>query len=534
MKRFTFALIALMVVALLLSGCGGKGTDQPGTGTPVTQPASGPETSTTTDFKAEDIDNLDADITIVQGLDLVSWDPVNTSDLWNGYIINNIYTKLFTFDENINGIPELCKSYERISDTEWHFTIYTGVKNHDGTTLTIDDVVHSLNRTKGGTAIGALFLPVDEITKVNDDTLSITTNGPYPALPTALTHQACCIVPQQYSEKAEASDDWSSPIGSGRYKFESRLIGDNIKLVRFEDYYNQDDRALNKTLTFKIIPEGTSRTMAVETGTADVNIDFDTVDYNRVVKDPNLKLWEHYSQTVWHLGMDNTHEWFSNQLVRQAVSFAIDREACLELGHNGHGTVMYNSATFAPTCLGAVVNPLNLYSYDPEKAKQLMADAGCTGFDTEIIVFSDERERIATVVQANLAEIGINAKVTRIENAVFAQTIHSHGAPMFVTSWGAYWDPDLFLARRFSEAGRGGVNRVHYFNEELDKMILEGRSTFDNDARAVTYKAIQEFLAEEAPEVDLYVSVMFTLANKDIKGVEINVERPYNYYKLHY
>jgi len=232
--------------------------------------------------------------------------------------------------------------------------------------------------------------------------------------------------------------------------------------------------------------------------------------------------------------MDNTHEWFSNKLVRQAVSFAVDRAACLEVGHNGHGTVVYNSATFAPTCLGAIDNPLDMYSYNPERAKELMAEAGCTGFDTEIIVFRDETERIATLVSYYLSEIGINAQVKRIENAVFASMIADHQAPMFITSWGCYWDPDLFLARRFSGAGIGGVNRVWYLNEDLDVLIVEGRSTFDEAARAETYKKVQEFLAEEAPEVDLYVSVMFAMTNKDLKGVEINVERPFNYYKLHY
>ena len=502
MKRFTLVLIALMTLTLLFTSCTGSSGSS-------------------------------GDITIVQALDLVSWDPVNTSDLWNGYIINNIYVKLFTFDDQINGIPELCKEYERISDTEWHFTIYTDVKNHDGTILTIDDVVHSLNRTKEGTAIGALFGPVLEITKVDEDTLSITTDGPYPALPTALTHQACCIVPKHYSDVADA-ENWSKPIGSGRYKFESRSIGDSVKLVKFNDYYDQENPAMNNSLTFKIIPEGSNRTIAVETGAADLNIDFNTVDYDRVSNNSDLKLWSVPSQSVWHLGMDTTHEWFSNKLVRQAVNFAIDRESALQMGHNGHGTVMYNCSTIAPTCLGAVVNPLDMYSYNPEKAKELMAEAGCTGFNTEIVVFSDERERIATVIQSNLAVIGINATITRIESAVFPQTIAEHRAPMFITSWGAYWDPDLFLARRFSQAGIGGVNRGHYLNPDLDVLILEGRSSFDNDERAITYKKVQEFMAEEAPEVDLYVSVMFALAKKDLKGVSINVERPYDFYKLHY
>ena len=517
MVKRIFSLLLMLVVLTTMTGTG------------LAAPKDAPDK-----FTLGPGDNLDADITIVQALDMVSWDPTNTSDLSNGYVINNVYSKLFTFDENLNAVPEMCESYTMVSDTEWHFKIYDGIKCHDGSILTADDVVDSLNRTKNGTAIGALFKPVLEITKIDDLTISITTDGPYPALPTALTHQSCCIVPKAYADKAVASGDWSHPIGSGRYTFDSRLIGDSVKLVRFDDYFNQNDKALNKSLTFKVIPEGSSRTIAIETGTADVNVDFDTVDYNRVANSDKVALWQHYSQTVWHLGYDNTNGWFANPLVRQAINYAIDREACLEVGHNGQGTVVYNCATFAPTCLGAIDNPLGMYSYDPDKAIALMKEAGCPGFDTEIIVFRDETERIATLCQAYLAVIGINAQVKRIENAVFASTIAEHKAPMFITSWGCYWDPDLFLARRFGTAGIGGVNRVWYLNPELDKLVIEGRSTFDQAARAEVYKKVQEFLAVEAPECDLYVSIMFSLTNKDIKGVEINVERPFNYYKLHY
>ena len=530
-KAITLFLAAAMTLSML-TGCGGG--DKPANPSEGTEVSEGSLREAPDTNPVGDDANLDADITVVQALDMVSWDPINTSDLSNGYVINNVYSKIFTFDENLNATPEMAASYERVSDTEWHFTIYDNIVCHDGTPLTAEDVVYSLNRTKTGTAIGALFAPVLEITQVDEFTFSITTEGPYPALPTALTHQATCIVPKHYAEVAVENDDWSAPVGSGRYTFGSRTIGDSIVLDRFEDYFDQEDAAMNKSLTFKVIPEGTSRTIAVETGTADLNVDFDAVDYDRVVSNPDVALWQHYSQTVWHLGMDNTQPWFDNQLVRQAIAYAIDREACMEVGHNGKGTVMYNSATVAPTCLGAVDNPLDMYSYDPEKAKELMAEAGCEGFETEIIVFRDETERIAVLCQAFLAEIGITAKVTRIENAVFASYIADHKAPMYVTSWGAYWDPDMFLARRFGTAGIGGVNRNWYLNEELDAMIVEGRSTFDEVERAATYKEIQEFLAVESPEVDLYVSVMFAMANKDLNGVEINVERPYNYYKLHY
>ena len=526
-------LLVLVMMASIMGGCGSSKKEGAGNA-PASAAKNAPKLAPG-DTKAEPGANLNADITIVQQLDMVSFDPINTSDLSNRYIIVNIYSYLFGLDEYLSYKPELVKDYKRINDSTWQFEIYKGVKSHDGQELTAEDVVYSLQRTQKGTAIGALFKPVDKISKVDDYTIQITTFGPYPALPTALTHVACGIVPKHYAEKAVAANDWSSPIGTGRYKFKSRLIGDSVVMERFDGYFNQADKARNKSLTFKIIPEGSGRTIAVETKKADLNVVFDTVDFDRVAGNANLQLWEHPSQMVWHLGYDNTNKNFTNKLVRQAINYAIDRKALMEVGHNGHGTVMFNNSTIAPTCLGAVNNPGNKYSYDPEKAKALMKEAGVSGFDTEIIVFRDEAERMAVLVQSYLKVIGINATVKRIENAVFAQTIQAHQAPMFITSWGSYWDPDLFLARRFTKDGIGGVNRIWYQNPALDSMIAKARTvSFDDKPRAEVYKEIQLFMAEEAPEADLYVNTMYALANKDLKGIEINIEMPYNYYKLHY
>src|SRR5512144_753692 len=169
---------------------------------------------------AEQKSGRDGSITVVQALDMISFDPTATSDLNNQYVLYNIYSRLFTFPNNrlAGDVKELCKDFKRVSDTEWHFTIWQNVKFHDGTTLTVDDVVYSLNRGKASAAIGALFKPVKEIKKVDDKTLAIITDGPYPAMTSALTHVATSIVPKSYAQKAEQTKDWSKPIGSGRYK----------------------------------------------------------------------------------------------------------------------------------------------------------------------------------------------------------------------------------------------------------------------------------------------------------------------------
>ncbi|HPK15484.1 MAG TPA: ABC transporter substrate-binding protein [Clostridia bacterium] len=574
MKRFVSVLLIALLVAMLFAGCAGDTltpeNSDPGTSDPVaTQTPSGgiqDQTSeeaaqagasteaggliqspvTEADFAAYDAidpglysydpasatNDYDGDIVIVQADDMVTFDTTVTTLLHNADIQYEIYSRLFVATPENAYVPELCESYELVSDTEWRFTIHKGVKFHDGSVLTIDDVVYSLNRAKDSAMMKNLYAPVVAITKVDDDTISITTNGPYPGLTAALGHAASSILSQEYAEWCIANDDWTKPIGTGRYKFDSREIGNYVKLVRFDDYFNQDDPARNASLTIKVIPEATARTIAVETGEAHVNVDFSTADYDRVLADGKLKIWARAGGTPHGLGMDVTVGWFTNKLVRQAVSYAIDREACLEVGYDGLGVVSYTP--LAPHCIGYVNNPLDMYSYDVEKAKQLMTEAGCTGFSTQLIVISAIDEKVAVVIQSNLAEIGINVEIVRIEPSVFTTTVLEHGAPLYINNWGCFRDPDMFLGRRFGTVGLGAANRNWYATEELDAMIVEARSTFDEEERAVLYKAIQEYLAVDMPEAELYVPNLFMLTSKEVKGAVINHDRPYRYYSLHF
>ena len=534
--RFVSLAVALAIVMALIGGCGAPAATT--TTAPPTTPegeaaaqagATGPEGA----VAAAGAD-FDADIVIATASDLVTFDPWGTTDPFTAYIIFNLYTRLFVQDKYIKGVPELAKSYEMVSDTEWRFTIWDDVKAHDGSYITIDDVVWSLNQALDSVVMRALFAPVLEINRYDDRTVQFITDGIFPSLPSALSNQGTSIVPQSYGEWAQANDDWTQPVGTGRYKLDSRVIGDSVRFVRFDDYFNPEERAKNASITYLVIPEGTARTIAVETGRADINIEFMTADYDRVMANPDLKLHTYPSQSVWHLGMDHTHEWFSNRYVRQAVSFAIDREACLYVGHDGKGVVMYNSSTFAPSILGAIVNPLDMYRYDPEEARRLMALAGSPQFQTDLLVMRDEAERIATVIQANLAEIGITVNVNRVEQATFLNYVQSHQAPMFITTWGCYWDPDLFLSRRFTELGFGGANRGWYSSPELDEMIRRGRSVLDLDRRIEYYRELQEFMAYEAVQVDLLVPYSFALARADLLGVFLGTDRATEFWMLHY
>lgn len=522
MKKIVAILMALSMM-LSLVACGGAGQDSNATD-------SGTAESNT--VPAETTEEKKTDLIIVQASDMNSFDPCLSNDVKTVGILNMVYNRLYELTDQLGAYPVLAENVEYISDTVLNIKIHEGVMFTDGTEMTSEDVQYSLLRAKEkATTAATLLSPILSVEIVDPYTVQITTDGVYTSILTAFTHLACSIVPKHYGEAADAADDWSKPVGSGRYTVVSRNIGDSVVLGKNENYWDPENGAQNDSLTFKVIPEGSNRTIMVETGEADLNIDFQTSDYNRVKSDPNLALHEHPSAMMFYLCMNcKEYEWLDNKLVRQAINYCIDREAVLLAGYDGLGTVL--NTYVAPSCLGYKDN--NVYSYNLDKAKELMTEAGCDGFEVELIVHTDSLQRIAEVLQGYLSQIGITTKITRIESTVRGTMMKAGEIPMCVATWACYQDPDLFLARIFGTSSLNASGYARFENDTFTELYNKAHSLTDDDERAEIYGEIQDLLVEEAPWCPLFVSTMFALAREGLQGVEINTESPFNFYKLHY
>ena len=519
-KRILAAVLSVVMI-LALVACGNK--------TPGTTP--GTTTPGTADT-GKSVGDHDGNIVIVASTDMQSFDPTATTAIATLNVLNMVYNRLFELDDNLGGIPVLAEKVEYLSDTELTIKIYEGIKFHDGSDMTSEDVAFSLERAREAATASTLMAPITKIEIVDEYTVKLTTDGIYPAITTAFTHMACSILPKEYYEKAIATGDWSNPVGSGRYKFSSRTIGAETVLVKNENYWNPEDGAKNESLTFKIIPEGANRTIMVETGEADLNINFMTSDYNRASSSDVMTLHSVPSATQFFVLMNTKDQYFSNPKVRQAINCAIDKEAVIMAAYDGLGTPHHSYV--APACLG-FKDMSGVYSYDLEKAKALLTEAGYpNGFTTDLVVTAESTERIAAVVQGYLSQIGITVNITRVEFSAISTMIPEGKLPMFISSWGCYQDPDLFLARLFGRSGLGAANRGQYESDQFEELYKLARSTNDEKVRADYYGQIQDLLVKDAPWCPLFVSQMFALANKDLQGDEINTEAPYNFYKLHY
>ncbi len=512
LRRLLATLLSATLVLAVLSACGQM------------DPASSGSASGAVEAR-------DNDLVVAMVQDLTTYDPIGSSALQDQIIYRLIYSRLFDTDEDMQPVPELVDHYEEVSDTQYVFTIRQGAKFSDGAEITAEDVAYSLERAHQSEVFANLMATVDTIRATGDYEVTITTTGPSPALYQALAHPGSAILPKTYLEQVESSGDWSQPVTSGRYVLTGREEGVSVTVSKNTDYFDPDTAAQNDSLTFRNVAEDSSRTVLVQTGEADISTAFATPDYETVQRDNKVKLHEKAGTTIQYIGFDVTMAPFDNELVRQAVAYALDREGILTVAANGLGTVSYT--VIPPSTLGYVEENPAGYEHNVEKAKELLAQAGYPdGFETTIVVFSDIAETIATTAQSYLRQIGITAKVERRDVGIRMDSFANHQCPVFAAQWGALADAELVLPRLFTQGAT--YNWSNYQSDEVDALLQSARETSDSDKRVELYSQAVSIIDQAAPWVPIYVPNTYVLANSELKGVSLDGEGLIHLYKLHY
>lgn len=523
-SKFTRALALLLVAVMSLSACSQGGTSS--------QSGTASQSGTTSQGSNADPVAHDNDIVVAVAADISGFDPTALSSLYNQTVLWQMYDRLYELDEEKKPVPHLAKEAEMVSDTEWVISLVEEAKFSDGSDVTANDVKVCLDRAIACGLGGAIFAPLQSVEVVDEHTIKINTSSLYPQLPIALTNLITCILPASYIEQAEASGDWTQPITSGRYKLKERVVGESVTLIPNEYFWDESTAAKNDSLTFRVVPEASTRTIMVQTGEADLNTEFSTADYEIAAADPNVKIYEHESSVMTFMPLDCQTEYFGNEKVREAMQYAIDRESVLLVQANGYGTVNYSY--ISPTCYGWLDNPGG-YSYDPEKAKELLAEAGYADGFTFDLYCTSAFTPAATLIQSNLAEVGITANIQMMESVdeIVSRAVDGN-MPACITTWGCNPDPALVLERNIGESALGAYNVSRYVNEELEELWQYGSISENVEDRIPYYEQWQEILCEANPWVPLYVGELFALANADLQGVQLNTEQCYNFYDLHY
>ncbi|WP_100374352.1 glutathione ABC transporter substrate-binding protein [Bacillus sp. FJAT-45037] len=525
-KNSLFAFLLAVVFAVVLSAC-----------------ASEPDSSgaPTTDEDGETEASEGGDLVIGTGSDAVSLDPASSNDVPSSNVVANMYETLIYQNEDLELEAGLAEDWEMIDDNTWQFKIREGVKFHDDSDLTAEVIKANYDRIldpEVASPRSFLIEMVTDIEVIDEYTLNLTTEYPFSPLPAHLAHNGMSIVslPAIEADMEAVADGGTpgasiseNPAGTGFFKYDEWNPGSYVRLVKNEDYWGEPAKL--DSVTFSVVPEDLTRIAELETGGAHIIFPVSPSDVSRVENTPEVSLDRTNSVSISYIGFNMEKEPFDDQLVRQAISMAINKEGIVSgiLDDTGLPAV----GPLAPDVFG-FDDSVDALPYDPEKAQELLAEAGFEdGFSTTIWT-NDNRERmdIAEYVQAELSKINVDVSIEVLEWGAYLEQTANGQHDMFILGWTTvtgdadYGMYPLFHSSNVGEAG----NRTFMKDAELDEILVEARQTSDEETRLSLYKQAQEMLVEDAPMIYLYHQEYLVGVRDNVQGFW---KHPNGTYMLH-
>jgi peptide/nickel transport system substrate-binding protein len=305
----------------------------------------------------------------------------------------------------------------------------------------------------------------------------------------------------------------SNPVGTGPFQFREWRTGDSLTYDAFPYYFDRDRAARVEYVTWRVIPEGSSRTIALETGEAHYNVYVALEDVARLIAEPGIELRQITGTSHNKLLMNNTLPQFENPMVRRAIGMAIDKEAVTIVGMNGFAIPTWSQV---PTIFEGGTDE-GTYSFDPDGARAILAELGVDpatlGFS--IIASNEERRRMGEVFQANLADIGI--PVT-IEMNDLATTLSRTQDGDYETGFGGFNSASfLGYVRGVLHASQvGASNRSRIINQELTDLIDEALGTIDQNSRIAIYEQISRVANEHTGHIPTHLAMVVRAFSADL------------------
>lgn len=495
-KAALFMLLALLAMSVFF-GCGAeKGTEE------------------NSGFGSESASSSRTDVIYGLGSDIASLDPVYTTDQITNILYRQLYDTLLLKDAEGNWVPKLAESWSVSEDgLTYTFKLRQDVLFHDGSHMTAEDVVYSVNRCIESAATGGSMTNMKDATKVDDYTVNINMTAPFAGLYEILSTY-CCI------SSSKTTDYETNPIGTGPYKFVSRNSGDNIKLVAFDKYYLGE--ATIKDLTFKIITDPTTQIAALQKGEIDFLTHCSLTAKETVASDPNL---------VWNETLFRGNNWlsfcqnkapFDNILARKAAQYAIDKDAVLIGGSEGLGCTM--KTVFPASVPNSPESDYQQpYTYDVEKAKEYLEKYKKeTGIeDVKISILAPDTPMYlypANTIEGMLREVGFNVTVEQIDRSTFWSSVYAGSYQIAVT--GTSWPVNDCDGNYMYFHSTAGQNYFKIKDAIVDENFDLGRTAPAPEDRKAAYTNVQKRIDEEAICVPLLQPANAVAYNAKLQGVD--------------
>ena len=500
MKKKLLALfLALVMVGAVLPGCGDGSKDPGGQGNngKTGEPVKGGEIT----------------IGIAQDLD-DSLDPHQTVAAGTREVLFNIFEGLVKPNSDGEMIPAVAEKYELSEDgTTYTFTLRDGVKFHNGQTVTAEDVVYSINRCAAvpegqEKPLVAAFSAVKSVEALDEKTVTVTIAQRDLEF---ISYMTAAIIPAGYADQATA------PVGTGPFRFVSRTPQENFIMERFEDYWGAP--AWLDKVTYKICENADALVMNLNGSSIDLCAHLTSAQAAQL--NSNFKVLEGTMNLVQAIYLNNQAKPFDNQLVRQALCYAIDRQGIMDMVADGHGTAVGSSIypAFTKYFLPELVDK---YPHSVEKAKELLAQAGYpNGFDMTISVPNNYQPHMDTaeVVAEQLREAGIRVTIQPVEWSTWLDTIYN-GRQFQATVVGV--DAANMTARAMLERFTSDYakNFINYSSPAYDALFQQAINATDEATQTDLYKQMETMLADTAANVYIQDLSDLVAMRQDLGGLK--------------
>lgn len=464
------------------------------------------------------------DLIIAVDADVDTLHPTDFSTTVELNILDQIYDTLMYMNPDGTEDPEprIAESYEISEDgLDYTFHLRDDVTFHDGTPVTVDDVVFSLELYKESEYQGSQISMMASVEAVDESTVVCHLDSPYaPFLQGILSPFICSK--DYYEEDPDAFV--TSPIGSGPYKFVSRSTGSNVILTANEDYYR--GAPVIKDITFEVIPDVATKAIALQTG----EVSFAEVDssvLSQLEANPAISIDEVSTSGFAYISMNTEKEPFSDPRVRQAINYAVDRENLVQVCYDGKAEV--NSNICAKHRFGYSDDQMQ-YTYDPEKAKELLAEAGITTpYNLGELLVAEKYSNLATVIQNDLKAVGLEVTISVKEFNAYISDLTSGNYDITALVMTLEGDTQT-LEMAFITDYIGTANNARYSDPEMDELFNQTRTETDTEKRAALFGQILSKAQDEAIYAILCNPLTLYAYSADLQCPEFPLEGNYYVY----
>ena len=513
LRRPLAFLVAMLMLITCLVGCSGNNNTAGGN-------AANTGGDVQTNEAGEVIDTSKDTITMTVDREPASLDPAVYVSTYNAH--DQIFEGLVTYDLEGNIVPLLAESWEQVDDVTWTFKLREDVYFHNGEHMTSADVLYTFNRAMTFPQAADYLANFDATSFEAPDeyTFTFKTKQPYAFTLSNLCELYLMIVNEKAVQDAGSDEAFGrNPVGTGPYKFVSWVAADSITLERFDDYWGEPAKV--KNVVFKYITEPTTRTIDLESGGSDINWVVANEDYERVANGENTTLLKYSIGAYRYIPLNVTKEPLNDIRVRQALQYATDAETIWRVVF-GEEVADYSTCVVAPG-IGGHTDDLPQYEYDPEKAKELLAEAGFpNGFEIEFLELSNAVEdMIVTLLKEQWAQAGVTLNISPIDSAGINSRLNE--GSFYVSSLQQKPQPidaGFIMWKLFHSDNCGSSNRSYINDPELDAILDEICVTMDQDARDALAIEAQERVNELACVINLCHLHALNGLNKNLRGYE--------------